>query len=153
MQYKIYTDGACSGNPGPGACAAFIINKSSPNLQQLITRSYQLTTNNRMELTAVLMCFECIPPGSEIKFITDSKYVADAVNKGWLRNWEDRNFHKRLNADLWRLLIEGLKTHECTFEWIRGHSGDEGNEHANKYAQGKIGEEPILIDENYENTN
>ena len=153
MQYKIYTDGACSGNPGPGACAAFIINESNPNLQYLVTEAYRLTTNNRMELMAVLMCFKHFRPGSSIKFITDSKYVADAVNKGWLNKWEDRDFHKRPNADLWRLLVDWLKMHKCTFEWIKGHDGNKGNEYVDKYAQGKIGQEPILIDEHYENTN
>ncbi len=99
------------------------------------------------------MCFNHLPIGSNIKFITDSKYVVNAVNNRWLNKWEDIEFRKRPNADLWRLLVDWLKIHNCTFEWVRGHNGNEGNEHVDKYAQGKIGEKPILIDKNYENTN
>ena len=145
MKYTVYTDGACSGNPGPGACASFILETN-----QTITKSFKLTTNNRMELSAILLAFMELNEGAEIQFITDSKYVVDAVNEGWVYKWKEEAFLNRPNGDLWIQLLFFLTMYKCTFSWVKGHNMDESNEFVDKLARKAINKEPIFKDKIYE---
>lgn len=150
MSYIVYTDGACSGNPGPGACASLILKESD---KLILKESYKLTTNNRMELMAVLLSFSVIPNGEEVSFITDSKYITEAINCKWLESWEKDNFINKKNADLWKKILECLKNYKCSFTWVKGHSTDSLNNFVDKLCQKTIGTYPLLEDVEYEKKN
>ena len=150
MHFIVYTDGACSGNPGPGACASFIIDENGDT--DTVTQAYIKTTNNRMELMAVIQSFDKIPSGSNVSIISDSTYVVDAINKNWLVKWKAKAFNKRLNKDLWELLILLLELYNCKFTWVRGHDVNEHNIYVDKLAKETIGDNPIK-DNYYESTN
>ncbi len=127
QEVKLYTDGACSGNPGPGGCAAILI--FGENRKQLHV-GYKLTTNNRMELMAVIIGLEALKR-KDVKVIiySDSKYVINSFEKGWVYNWEKENFRHRINADLFIKLLELYRSFsEIEFVWVKGHSGDPENE-------------------------
>lgn len=127
---SLYTDGACSGNPGPGGWAAILVYGRN----ELELSGYENpTTNNRMELTAVIKGLEALKEPCRVTVTSDSKYVVDSVNKGWLKNWQAngwRNAQKKTppNLDLWQRLCELLKLHNVSFVWIRGHEGHPYNE-------------------------
>lgn len=133
---KIYTDGACSGNPGPGGWAAILVY----NKQELILMGGESsTTNNRMELTAVLEAIKALKKSCKIECYSDSKYVVDAFNSGWLESWLKNDWQKKdkkpvLNKDLWEELLQQLSKHQFSFNWVSGHSGHEMNERCDKYA-------------------
>lgn len=133
---NIYTDGACSGNPGKGGWGAILIYN---DIEKEISGGADDTTNNRMELTAVIMALEMLKQPCEVTLTTDSKYVCDAVVKGWLYNWEKNNWKKAdkkpaLNVDLWQQLLPLLEKHKVTFEWIKGHNGNPYNERCDRLA-------------------
>ena len=110
---KIYTDGACSGNPGRGGIAAILTWKDK---EKVISRGYQYTTNNRMELLSVIVALESLNRKNiEIEIYSDSKYVVDSVEKGWLFNWEKDKFRNRANADLWRRFLSLYNQFNITF--------------------------------------
>ncbi len=126
----MYTDGACSGNPGPGGWSAILVYKEK---EKEISGGEKETTNNRMELTAVISALEILKEECEVELVSDSKYVTDAVNKEWLDSWQSKNWRKSdgkpvLNVDLWQRLIVELKRHKVTFNWIKGHDGHNYNE-------------------------
>ena len=139
MKLKIYTDGACSGNPGKGGWAAIILDDSN---QSSISGSESNTTNNRMELMAPIMALKKIKKKSEITIFTDSKYVKDGITdwiKKWkLNNWKSSNKKPVKNKDLWVELDNLTDKHSIKWEWVKGHSGDYGNEIADKLAVAKI---------------
>ena len=129
-QIEIYTDGACSGNPGPGGWGAVLVYDGK---EKELSGSEKETTNNRMELTAVIMALNALNQPCEVKLTTDSKYVCDAINKGWVYSWRKNGWKKSdkkpaLNVDLWEELLSLLEKHEVEFIWVKGHNGHKYNE-------------------------
>lgn len=129
-QIEIYTDGACSGNPGPGGWGAVLVYNGK---EKELSGSEKETTNNRMELTAVIMALNALNQPCEVKLTTDSKYVCDAVNKGWVYSWKKNGWKKSdkkpaLNVDLWKELLSLLEKHKVEFIWVKGHNGHKYNE-------------------------
>ena len=125
----LYTDGACSGNPGPGGCAAILVH--GPHRKE-ITRGFRRTTNNRMELLAVLLGLRALKDPCIVNIHTDSRYVMDAIEEGWLQRWKTNGWRTTArkpvkNADLWKDLDAELAPHETRFHWIKGHSGHPEN--------------------------
>ena len=132
----LYTDGACSGNPGPGGCGCIL---KYGNHEREMSGGEPATTNNRMELTAVIEGLRALKESCEVEVVSDSKYVVDAVEKGWARSWQQNGWKKAdkkpaLNADLWEQLLSLLDKHTVTFRWIRGHSGHPENERCDELA-------------------
>ena len=133
---EIFTDGACSGNPGPGGWAAILRYKGK---EKELSGSEKETTNNRMELTAVIMALEALKEPCEVSLFTDSKYVCDAVNQRWVYSWQAKGWKKAdkkpaLNVDLWEQLLPLLKRNEVEFIWLKGHAGHPENERCDKMA-------------------
>ena len=129
-QIEIYTDGACSGNPGPGGWGAVLVYNGK---EKELSGSEKETTNNRMELTAVIMALNALNQPCEVKLTTDSKYVCDAINKGWVYSWRKNGWKMSdkkpaLNVDLWKELLSLLEKHEVEFIWVKGHNGHKYNE-------------------------
>jgi ribonuclease HI len=137
----IHTDGACSGNPGPGGWGAVLRWKDR---ERELHGSDPMTTNNRMELTAAIQALEALQRPSTVRLYTDSKYLLDGITKwisGWQRNgWVTSAKQPVKNADLWRRLIEAMDDHEINWLWIKGHAGDAGNERADALARQGIAE-------------
>jgi ribonuclease HI len=128
----LYTDGAASGNPGPGGYG--VVLKSGKHYLEK-SGGFARTTNNRMELLAVIVGLEALKvQGSIVTVYTDSRYVADAVTKGWLFKWETTGFKKKKNPDLWRRFLQVYKRHKVKFVWIKGHSAIEENERCDRLA-------------------
>lgn len=132
----IYTDGACSGNPGPGGWGAVLV--YGKNEKQL-SGSEKETTNNRMELTAVIKALSALKEACKVILTTDSKYVCDAINQKWVFSWQKNNWKKAdkkpaLNVDLWEQLLPLLEMHEVEFIWVKGHNGHKYNEICDKLA-------------------
>lgn len=128
----IYTDGASSGNPGPGGYGVVLIS-GKHRLEK--SEGFKLTTNNRMELMAVIAGLEALKiPGSKVIIYTDSKYVADSVEKGWVFQWESRAFKKKKNPDLWIRFLKVFRKHNVRFVWIKGHSNNIENEICDRLA-------------------
>lgn len=128
----IYTDGAASGNPGPGGLGVVLKYK---DLIKEISEGYKLTTNNRMELLAVIRGLEAIRwPKAKIKIFTDSKYVSEAVNQKWVFGWEKARFKKKKNPDLWIRFLELYRQHEVEISWIKGHNNHPENERCDQLA-------------------
>jgi|TARA_B100001741_G_scaffold234634_1_gene195695 ribonuclease HI len=129
MKYKIYTDGACSGNPGKGGWAAIILNEKS--IQSNVSGGENRTTNNRMELMAPIMALNKIKKSSEIIIYTDSKYVKDGITewiKKWkLNNWKSANKKPVKNKDLWIKLDNSCQKHKVTWKWVKAHAGNKFN--------------------------
>jgi len=145
----IYTDGACSGNPGPGGYG--IILTDAAGRRKELSGGYKRTTNNRMELRAVLVGLEALKRPSKVRVVTDSQYVAKAIKEGWLKNWMARGWRKAdkkpvLNMDLWKALVPLLERHDVTFEWIKGHAGHAENERCDELAVMAISNEELLDD-------
>lgn len=135
----IYTDGSCLGNPGPGGWAAILQLDGTEHRREL-SGGARLTTNNRMELNAVLEALGTLREPCAVALYTDSQYVCHAVSKGWLRGWKKKNWIKSdkkpvKNVDLWRRLPALLQRHEVTFHWLRGHAGHAENERCDELAR------------------
>lgn len=132
----IWTDGACSGNPGPGGWGAVL---TYDGHEKDLCGGEQLTTNNRMELTAAIMALEALKRPCEIDLHTDSQYVKGGVTgwiNGWKRNgWKTADKKPVKNVDLWQLLDEATKRHQVTWHWVKGHAGNEMNERADELAR------------------
>jgi ribonuclease HI len=132
MSITIYTDGACSGNPGPGGYGTVLISGSH---YKELSAGYKLTTNNRMELLSVIVGLESlIKPNQSVTIYSDSKYVVDAVEKKWVLGWEKTNFKNKKNPDLWKRFLTVYKTHQVKFSWVKGHSGNPINEKCDQLA-------------------
>jgi ribonuclease HI len=145
---KIYTDGAAQGNPGPGGYG--VIMKYKDHVKEL-SQGFRLTTNNRMELLAVISGLEAIKKeGIPVTIYSDSEYVVNAVEKGWIWNWEKQNFKKKANTDLWKRYIELHHKFKPKFIWIRGHAGHPENERCDYLAVKAAAGFEVLIDEEYE---
>ena len=119
-----------------------------------ISKGYRWTTNNRMELLAVIEGLEALKkPKFPIEVFSDSKYVVDAVSKGWVFKWEQKGFKDKKNPDLWRRFLLIYRKFDVRFNWVKGHAGDALNEHVDKLAVGAYQKKNLLIDEGYERTN
>ena len=132
----IYTDGACSGNPGPGGWGAIL---SYRGAEKELSGGEAETTNNRMELTAVIEALSLLKEPCIVELYADSKYVIDALSKGWVYGWKKRGWVKSdkkpaLNVDLWEQLLPLLERHKVTFHWVKGHAGHPENEHCDQLA-------------------
>ncbi len=133
---EIFTDGACSGNPGPGGYGAIL--RYGEHIKELSGGEEQ-TTNNRMELTAVITALEALKEPCFVTLTTDSKYVVDGVEKGWAKSWRENGWKKKdkkpaLNPDLWGKLLDLLEIHEVKFNWVKGHAGHPENERCDELA-------------------
>lgn len=147
---QIYTDGAAQGNPGPGGYG--VILRYNDYVKEL-SQGFRLTTNNRMELMAVIVGLEAIKKtGIPVSIFSDSEYVVNAVEKGWLWGWEKKNFAKKANADLWQRYIPLHKKYKPKFNWIRGHAGHPENERCDRLAVQAANSFDLLVDEPYENS-
>jgi ribonuclease HI len=147
VEITIYTDGACSGNPGPGGYGIVLIS-GSHRLEK--SAGYRLTTNNRMELLAAIVALESLKfQGSIVKLYTDSKYLVDAVNKGWLFTWEKKDFAKKKNPDLWIRFLAVYRRHRVTFIWIKGHNENPENERCDRLAVEAYKKPGLPEDEGY----
>lgn len=133
---KMYTDGACSGNPGPGGWGTIL---KYNNKEKQLSGGEKDTTNNRMEMTAVIRGLEALNQPCKVEIFTDSQYVVNAVNKGWAVSWRNKGWKKAdnkpaLNSDLWEVLLDLLEKHDVTFNWIKGHAGHPENERCDEMA-------------------
>lgn len=127
---EIYTDGACSGNPGPGGWGAVL---RYGKYQKEISGAELNTTNNRMEITALIKALEMLKEPCKVKVCTDSKYVCDSLSKGWALSWKKKGWKKSngkpaLNSDLWEHLLNVVEIHDIEFTWVKGHAGHPENE-------------------------
>lgn len=132
----IYTDGACRGNPGPGGWGAILVYNGT---EKEISGGELQTTNNRMELSAVIEALKALKEPCEVTLTTDSKYVCDAINKEWVYSWKNNGWKKAdkkpaLNVDLWEKLLALLALHQVTFIWVKGHAGHPYNERCDTLA-------------------
>ena len=129
MIVELFTDGACSGNPGPGGWCCIL---RYGEYEKMLSGGEAQTTNNRMELTAVLEGLAALNRTCEVRITTDSKYVADSVLKGWVWNWREKGWLRQgqpvPNTDLWQRLLPLLQEHKVEFNWVRGHAGHPENE-------------------------
>jgi len=135
----LYTDGACSGNPGPGGWGAILIFGEH---KRELSGGERQTTNNRMELTAVIRGLEALKEPCIVELWSDSKYVIDALEKGWARGWQRRGWVKAdkkpaLNPDLWERLLELCQVHKVNLHWVKGHADDPYNERCDQLAVGE----------------
>ena len=129
---KIFTDGSSRGNPGPGGYGVVMLYKGN---RKELSQGYRITTNNRMELTAVIKALEAIKKNSiKITIYSDSKYVVESVEKGWVWNWGKKKFKKKKNIDLWKQFIPLYKKFNIKFVWVKGHAGIKENERCDELA-------------------
>jgi ribonuclease HI len=144
---EIYTDGAARGNPGPGG---FGIVMKYGNHRKEISGGFSHTTNNRMELMAVIVALEQLKyPGSEVTLYSDSTYVCDAVNEGWIFRWEKKGFRKQKNPDLWRRFLKVYRNHKVNLIWVKGHADNAENEICDKLAGAASKGNNLPVDEGY----
>lgn len=133
---EIYSDGACSGNPGPGGWGAIL---RCDGREKELSGGEPHTTNNRMELTGVIQALSALKFPCKVRVTTDSKYVVDGIEKNWAKSWQKRGWKKSdgkpaLNPDLWEQLLQLLEVHDVEFCWIKGHAGHEENERCDRMA-------------------
>lgn len=145
----LYTDGAAKGNPGPGGYAAILTYRGR---KKCLTGAFAMTTNNRMELLAVIKGLEALksPPAQQVAVYTDSRYVVYAITKGWLAKWIAIDFKKKKNRDLWLRFNQLYKRHRVTFHWVKGHAGHPLNEACDQLAVAAANHGPWEIDQVYE---
>ncbi len=143
----LFTDGAASGNPGPGG---FGIVLKCQDKEKEISGGFALTTNNRMELLAVIIGLEAIRwENAEVQVFSDSTYVVNAINLGWLDSWESKGFKKVKNVDLWQRFIPLYRKHRVTFNWVKGHAGHPENERCDALAVAAYHQAGLPCDEGY----
>lgn len=145
---KIYTDGACKGNPGNGGYGAILtfVDSKGQYHEKELSAGYKLTTNNRMELLAAIVSLEALKRPSDVILTSDSKYLVDAINQKWLEGWVKKNWKNVKNIDLWKRFIKAKEPHNVEFVWIKGHAGHEYNERCDKLAVAAACSENLLED-------
>lgn len=148
-EVEIWTDGACSSNPGPGGYGIVFKNQGEKS------GGFRLTTNNRMELMGVIVALETLPANSKVKLFSDSQYLVNSLTKGWAEGWRARGWikkggHKVPNADLWKRLLDLCRTHEVDFQWVKGHNGTPENERCDEMAVAAYGEGNLAEDKGYQ---
>jgi len=150
---NIYTDGACRGNPGKGGYGIVMEWVGKPYRKEF-SQGYLNTTNNRMELLAVIVGLEQLKKeGLEVIVFSDSKYVVDSVEKGWVFNWIKKGFKNKKNPDLWKRFIKVHKKQRVKFQWIKGHNDHPQNERCDALAVAASHKQELLVDEGYESQN
>ncbi len=147
----IYTDGACTGNPGAGGYGAVIIDGDR---REEISGGYKLTTNNRMEMMGAIAALESLKSNSKVKLHSDSKYIVDAVVKGWAKKWQANGWRRNAkemakNPDLWQELLDLCKIHDVQFVWVKAHSGISENERCDRLAVAAAHGRNLAIDKGY----
>ncbi|MEL0294803.1 MAG: ribonuclease HI [Cryomorphaceae bacterium] len=151
MRVTIYTDGAASGNPGPGGYG--VVLESSAGHRKELNGGFRKTTNNRMELLAVIVGLRELKSSEvAVTVVSDSKYVVDAINKGWLRSWVKKGFKDKKNPDLWRLMIPLLDKYNPTLQWVKGHNNHPQNERCDALAVQASKQPNLPADTGYESS-
>lgn len=150
----IHTDGACLGNPGPGGYGAVLDYQGT---RKELSGGFRLTTNNRMELLAVITALEALKEPCRVTVYSDSQYVVDAVEKGWARRWKANGWKRNrkeaaINPDLWDRLLQLTEKHAVTFRWVRGHAGNVENERCDRLAVEAANRSDLPPDDVYEST-
>ncbi len=146
---SIYTDGACSGNPGPGGYGIVLL---SGNFRKEVSQGFRKTTNNRMELLAVIVALEMLKvEGSDVTIYTDSKYVSEAINQKWIYGWVKKEFKKVKNPDLWKRLLLIFPKHDIKIVWVKGHADNKENNVCDILAVKASKAVGLLVDEYFEN--
>lgn len=148
---ELYTDGACSGNPGKGGYGAILKYK---NHERELSCGFRLTTNNRMEILAVIAGLSALNEACNVHVYSDSKYVIDAITKGWVYKWEANGWMRNkkdpaVNVDLWEQLLVLLDAHNVEFHWVKGHAGHPENERCDRLAVSAAAKEDLQEDEGY----
>ena len=149
----VYTDGCSLGNPGPGGYGVVI---QAEGQKRELMGGFRRTTNNRMELRAVVEGLRALPEGSRVRLYSDSRYVVDAVNLNWLKNWQARSWKKAdgkpvLNVDLWKALVQEMRRHaQVSFVWVEGHAGNPGNERCDRLSNAAARGDHLQVDAGYE---
>jgi ribonuclease HI len=147
----IYTDGASQGNPGRGGFGVVMM---SGTKRKEISEGFRLTTNNRMELLSVIVALESLKkPQLDVTIYSDSRYVVDAVSKGWVFGWNKKNFHGKKNVDLWKRFLLVYPTQKIKFVWVKGHAANVENERCDELAVSAAQSGNLRIDEAYEREN
>ncbi len=143
----IYTDGAARGNPGPGGYGVVMIYGKH---RKELSEGFELTTNNRMELLAVIRGMQALKRDDlHVKIYTDSRYVSDAVNKRWVFNWESKGFKKKKNPDLWKEFLDVYRKQSVSFIWVKGHANIPENERCDRLAVEASHWDKLLVDSGY----
>jgi ribonuclease HI len=147
----IWTDGACIGNPGAGGYGVLMLQGGR---QKELSGGYRKTTNNRMELLAVIEGLRALKQRCRVTLFSDSQYVVNAVNKGWAKKWKANGWRRNkkelaLNPDLWEMLLEQNARHDVEYRWVRGHAGDAGNERADALAVKASRGPELAVDQGY----
>ena len=144
----IYTDGASRGNPGPGGFGTILMYKQH---KKELSQGYRKTTNNRMELLAVIRGLQALKgEGHQVTIYSDSKYVVDAVKNGWIWSWQKKGFKGKKNIDLWQEFIPLYKKHRVDFKWVKGHDGNYFNERCDQLAVDAALSPNLLVDKGFE---
>ncbi|MGB0882096.1 MAG: ribonuclease HI [Vicingaceae bacterium] len=146
-QITIYTDGSAKGNPGNGGYGVVMM---SGKYTKELSEGFRLTTNNRMELLSVIVALETIKNSADVQIFSDSKYVVDSVEKGWVFGWQKKGFKGKKNIDLWKRFLAIYPKHKIKFNWVKGHAGNKYNEICDTLAVKAADGDNLLIDEGYE---
>ncbi len=149
---SVYTDGACSGNPGPGGYGVILEYNGK---EKELSGGYRKTTNNRMELMAVIVGLEALKEPCEVQLYSDSSYVINALTQGWVYAWKKNNWRRKggeaQNPDLWQRLLDATAEHKIEYIWVKGHNGNEKNERCDTLAVSAYKSENLPPDTEYEN--
>ena len=150
-EINIYTDGACSGNPGAGGYGVVLLYNDN---RKELSQGYRFTTNNRMEILAVIKALEALKEPCLVNLYSDSKYIVDAIEKGWAVKWKNNAWKRNknelaLNIDLWERLLNLLDVHKVNFNWVKGHANNIENERCDFLARQAILSQNLLEDKNY----
>ena len=147
----IYTDGSAKGNPGNGGYGAVMM---SGKYKKELSEGFRMTTNNRMELLSVIVALESIKTdGADVQIFSDSKYVVDSVEKGWVFGWQKKGFKGKKNIDLWKRFLLVYPKHTIKLNWVKGHAGNEYNEICDTLAVNAADGDNLLVDKGYEQAN
>jgi ribonuclease HI len=147
---EIYTDGSSRGNPGAGGYGVVLISKEH-KVRRELSAGFRITTNNRMELLAVIVGLEALKIfPSQVLIYSDSQYVVNAVEKNWLLGWEKTDFKNKKNPDLWKRFLEIYRKHKVRFQWVKGHAGNPENERCDVLATAAADGKNLQIDDGYE---
>lgn len=155
-EITIYTDGACRGNPGPGGYGVILeyVDTTGKAFRKELSQGYRLTTNNRMEVLAAITGLSALKEACKVVLYSDSKYLVDAIEKGWLRKWQSNDWfrdakrkEKAKNVDLWMQLSQQLKRHQVEFRWVKGHADNPYNNRCDELAvEAALNKEKLLED-------
>jgi ribonuclease HI len=153
-QVTIYTDGACTGNPGPGGYGVVLLHDAT---REELSGGFRRTTNNRMEILAAIVGLEALKEPCRVDLYSDSEYLVNAIELGWAKRWRAKSWRRStgepaLNPDLWERLLNHCDRHEVKFHWVRGHAGNPENERADRLAVQAASQPGLPPDEVYEAT-